>query len=580
MSTSEIAKLESRWRENRQGLTFAPLAEAYRKMGEHARALEVLGEGLAVNPTYIPASIVLGRVHLDMGNDAGAESAFARVLELDGENVIALRALADLAERQHRLAEARERLASLLSVDRGNDEARAQLAALEARLASGENEASVPLAEPRAGSLPGDSAWDAAESSDEAGLIEEPVAEAPPSPVADWIMAEEPPAPEPVEPDPSIQLQEHVPPPEPVAPLDDLMTDDRPAISAGTIEPQPMDGLVGQDFSEHGASVVPLEDLRSGEAGLNSLEDLADIDRQSDLELSPSDTNEYQVADASLELAASITDDGDAGWGSALADETETEVPEPIETVAASFGSDALGRDETEPPDEPAEATDEPDFTDVPEPEPAVADDTAWEDEETPDAGAPELVVTESMAELYLRQGHRKEALAVYRLLYQRSPDDFRLRERLDALETELASAPPSGAAPAPVVSLAAREPGRTVAAMLQQILRSKPPEPASEWQGAVAPPARPLAADLTAPEPSAAQPTRPAGDHLSLSDVFGEEGSPVPPAVPAAAGRDDELSFDAFFGDSAGDQARARAPARDDDDLDQFQTWLQNLKR
>jgi hypothetical protein len=42
MSTSEIAKLESRWRDNPQGLTFAPLAEAYRKHEDPRRALEIL----------------------------------------------------------------------------------------------------------------------------------------------------------------------------------------------------------------------------------------------------------------------------------------------------------------------------------------------------------------------------------------------------------------------------------------------------------------------------------------------------------------------------------------------------------
>ena len=61
MSSSEITKLETRWQENPQGLTFAPLAEAYRKLREPQRALEVLAQGLARHPDYIPASIVLGR---------------------------------------------------------------------------------------------------------------------------------------------------------------------------------------------------------------------------------------------------------------------------------------------------------------------------------------------------------------------------------------------------------------------------------------------------------------------------------------------------------------------------------------
>ena len=63
MATSEIAKLESRWRENPQGLTFAPLAEAYRKLKDPARALEILRPGLERHPDYIPANIVLGRCH-------------------------------------------------------------------------------------------------------------------------------------------------------------------------------------------------------------------------------------------------------------------------------------------------------------------------------------------------------------------------------------------------------------------------------------------------------------------------------------------------------------------------------------
>src|SRR5512141_1182333 len=131
MSTSEIAKLESRWRENRQGLTFAPLAEAYRKMKEPQRALEILGEGLGLHPDYIPASIVLGRCHLDLGDLPAAEAAFTHVLALDGENVIALKSLADITERLYRFDEAERWLRTLLAVDRSNDDARDQLGRVE-----------------------------------------------------------------------------------------------------------------------------------------------------------------------------------------------------------------------------------------------------------------------------------------------------------------------------------------------------------------------------------------------------------------------------------------------------------------
>src|SRR6266542_4096745 len=126
MSISEIAKLESRWRENPNGLTFAPLAEAYRKQKDPQRALEILTPGLEKHPDYIPANIVLGRCHWDLNDLPGAERAYIYVLGLDGENVIALKALADLTERLMRYEEAERWLETLLGVDRSNDDARDQ----------------------------------------------------------------------------------------------------------------------------------------------------------------------------------------------------------------------------------------------------------------------------------------------------------------------------------------------------------------------------------------------------------------------------------------------------------------------
>ena len=131
MST-EIEKLERRWQDNPRGLTFAPLAEAYRKNGALARALELLDTGLAQHPGYIPAHIVRGRCHLDSGERGLAELDFLCVAELDPENVIALKALADLAEEEGRTSDAIRRLESLLEIDRDNEEAEGQLDRLKA----------------------------------------------------------------------------------------------------------------------------------------------------------------------------------------------------------------------------------------------------------------------------------------------------------------------------------------------------------------------------------------------------------------------------------------------------------------
>jgi hypothetical protein len=114
---------------------------------------------------------------------------------------------------------------------------------------------------------------------------------------------------------------------------------------------------------------------------------------------------------------------------------------------------------------------------------------------------------------------------------------------------------------------------GRSVAQLFKGILSARPPAQASAAPVRQAPAAG-----------SAGAPTRPAADALSLSSVFGEEGSDTPPAVPApsAGAAAGGVSFDDFFG-SPGSAPASRAPRAPDpknDDLDQFHAWLQNLKR
>ncbi|MGH7734809.1 MAG: tetratricopeptide repeat protein, partial [Gemmatimonadales bacterium] len=122
--TSEIEKLERRVQENPQGRFFASLADAYRKDGQVGRALEVLQTGLMIHPDYVSARVVLGRCLVDQGDDAGAEVAFTRVTELDGESVIALKALADIAERRGDFPASAKWARALLTIDPGSDEAR------------------------------------------------------------------------------------------------------------------------------------------------------------------------------------------------------------------------------------------------------------------------------------------------------------------------------------------------------------------------------------------------------------------------------------------------------------------------
>lgn len=635
MSTSEIAKLERLWRENRQGFTFAPLAEAYRKMKDTTRALEILAEGMAQRPDYIPASIVLGRCHLDLGDDAQAQLAFQHVLELDSENVIALKALAEISERQGHLDDAAGHLRGLLEVDRSNDDARFHLARLETRIAEGEEStpataevADVPDTVDGEVEVQASAEAEADMSEpvlDVSGTLDEPAESGPddqslsPMSGVEWL-GEAPEDDAEIEPDPSIVLQDHLDPPPDVEAVGGLEIDEVPVISDASAEATAMRGLVGQDFDEHSQGVSPLSDLTPGTVsmGEDDVDDFEpvvaedaevdaddadasesdaepatasdaggdadaapDIVKSEELELTPSDANEFQVASDAESLQASSHEDEHDAWGSNPDPAAAAEAP-PFDTVAATFGAEALTPTDDEASDslESVDGPDEPgwgdEFTEEEAPRPGfLAKPATAEQDELYAPPEPELVVTESMAELYRRQGHSTEALAVYRLLYQRHPEDLRLREKVDELETEAAA---DDSTRPPLEQLTASDPARSVGALLRTLLRARPAGTQEAWPSEAS-----HAEGLATPDSSGeGSPTRPAEDHLSLSDVFGDDTSPVPPAVPASEeSAASGVSFDAFFGDTGTPApASSRSPSRDDEDLDQFHSWLQNLKR
>jgi hypothetical protein len=216
----------------------------------------------------------------------------------------------------------------------------------------------------------------------------------------------------------------------------------------------------------------------------------------------------------------------------------------------------------------------------------AVEDDVIATEEMAIDEPAPDepgipmdsdLVVTESMAELFLTQGHPADALRIFRELLARRPGDDRLATRIAGLEAQ------ESAQVAPLPRYAASSSGGTsVRELMRTVLGSRPATPES--------PGTPAAEGTTAAD-SPGTPTRPAGDHLTLSAIFGDDASPVPPVVRSArvprpaAGDRGGVSFDEFYGGSgqrggAPRPAGASADGAVEDDLDQFHDWLQNLKR
>ncbi len=334
----DIVKLESLYAEHPEGRIFTHLAEAYRKAGELDRAAEVLQEGLQRHPDYSSAHVVLGRVLADQGKSGEATAAFQRVLELDSHNLVALRGLGDLARGEGREADAIGYYARLLDVEPADDQVRQLMDSLTAEDAA---QAAPPAdSEADAGERAADEPWgtglDAEASESEPWAASGEAAEE----AEPWsAAAEEEPA------DPWAASGNEDREAEPWAALDD---DD------GTFEPwASLDESAEEEPAGH--------------------EGAADED----------------VADEGAEEMAGASTDLEAGdWSS------------PEQDVGSEHSADEWSETEQEDP-------------------PSMAPG----------------VMTETIAQVYARQGLYDRAADVYRQLLRERPDDQELRFRLDEME-------------------------------------------------------------------------------------------------------------------------------------------------
>lgn len=437
--TTEIEKLERRWQENPLGLTFAPLAEAYRKTGSVSRALELLDTGLAQHPGYVPAHIVRGRCHLDSGERALAELDFLCVAELDPENVIALKALADLAEDEGRTSDAIHRLESLLEIDRNNEEAEVQLERL------------------RSEQMPTTSA------------------------------------------------------------VDPTATEFVPRDDASSLQPsdQRIDGIEVMEI-----------DLQVPEVPAVGPVSVSAPEPESEPEPEPEPRS---LADLPDELSAWLTDPIPEPEPEPEPEPAPENEPEPVAVAAPELASDEefVIFNETTESDSEIDA--------VPE---------SMRDELQSD-----LLVTETMAEIFLRQGHRELALAVYHQLLQREPGNERIQVAAAELSASLAPPPPVVEEPAPPPPPrfdAESTGGRSVKAMLTGVFSAGRPRPPAT----VHPPAF----------------DREENKAPSFDEFFATEE----PAAPATAASAPEPVTE-----PSGESPRAG----DAEELAQFHAWLRGLK-
>ncbi len=124
--SDDLQNLIERYNRARDSRLFAPLADAYRKNGDIDTAIEVLERGLEKMPQYASAHVILAKCYYDKGATERAKAEFRRVLELDAENLVALKFMGDILLAEDKRPEAAECYRKILAVDPSNaDVARA-----------------------------------------------------------------------------------------------------------------------------------------------------------------------------------------------------------------------------------------------------------------------------------------------------------------------------------------------------------------------------------------------------------------------------------------------------------------------
>lgn len=725
MATSaRLEELQQKFRDNPRRY-FAPLANEHRKLGDLQEAITLCRTHLPQQPQHVSGHIVLGQALFDAGEVSDARGSFEQALDLDPENLIALRFLGDIALARGEHLTACQWYQRVLDADPRNDE----IATLIRDLEQGE---AIPAAVPPSE----EESTDAEQAHDEAL----PVATVPNETETEEPSAAEPAAHEPVEDlatawqhevaeldiasigpsfeparsdaepasmvtdgaEPELELESefHVqfepeaapdrepvvepehevsqaigrePEPEPVLPA--METAEATAGDGGPSEEpnepwlEPDEQFVAtRPAAELAESTAPppfaeidysMFEAVADEEGVAAAMPVDSVDAQRDAESfeppTPSSDDWFAAPNlhgpdvASAEPPSETAFDLDAAFQRVLpnvpefavepdsnVDESSTDLPAFVDVPAEAMNGEWLSA-ATEAPHADDGAFSTVDGTDnvddafaeldrltasmesdisastmlLPDEQYAPAESPPQHAEaligRTPELGVPSIeeevpsaFVTETMAELYLQQGFREEALAVYRQLLSMSPDDDVLMARVRALDGTPPAIIEAPAADLDAFRLApatrADAAGQSVRSFLGVFARRRAPmrrrervtaqDPAPQRDSALAAlfgspqhgdesSAAVLAAAFAVPnaesESLPGRPTRAAAQELSLGEVFGGG---------AGGGAPQAASFDEFFSTGSADSATPSPLDEEGSDMVQFTAWLEGLKK
>ncbi len=419
---SRLQELTAKYMQNPRRY-FVPLANEYRKSNDLDRAIALCREHLPSQPGHMSGHIVLGRAYYEKGDVDAAREVFLTSVELDDENLIALRHLGDIAKAHHQLNEARQWYARVLDADPQNVEIERLLASLgTADGAVPEVEVTPPLVAAAADEPPIGAATELQADvprEDFGASLTDPT---PPglraiTHRADFVGALD-----------AAEPGTDRPAPDPRVPLDrfDLSTlaaevprvaaDDSPSVEA--LEPEiRVDDGVGFVFDELDALVDPAATSATG--SLPSVDE-ADFSAGISTPTSPAIVPSEPVAAEILSRPGFGALASLASWRTAQGRDTPTS-PAAHPTPSAPTPAQ---------PSAPADA-DAGLFW-----QPAASEATST---------APEFI-TETMALLYEKQGFLPQALEVYQALMARAPGDLSLRAKVAELRVLLAATPGAAA--------------------------------------------------------------------------------------------------------------------------------------
>jgi tetratricopeptide (TPR) repeat protein len=105
---TRLEELQRRVQRDPASISFAALAEEYRRLGLFQEAIRICRAGLQRHPAYLSAHVTLGRALLKVGAFDEAASELEQVLRTAPENLVAIRALAEIHRRRSEMPEAIE----------------------------------------------------------------------------------------------------------------------------------------------------------------------------------------------------------------------------------------------------------------------------------------------------------------------------------------------------------------------------------------------------------------------------------------------------------------------------------------